>query len=54
VPRAGAVARGHSGDNNVYAFDLAGGAVAVVRPPISKLHPNYSLRAQHSARAHAA
>jgi len=41
-----------SNDGKVYAFDLAGGAAALARPAISKLHPNYALHPQRTARAH--
>jgi hypothetical protein len=35
-----------SGDGNLYAFDLAGGLAAPVRPNPSSLRPNYSLPEQ--------
>ena len=54
IPSGPAVVNGTayftSQDDNVYAFDLAGGTPAAARPQAGKLHPNYTLRPQRSAR----
>jgi Tfp pilus tip-associated adhesin PilY1 len=35
-------------DGNLYAFDLTGGQASPARPSPGSLHPDYSLRPQHS------